>query len=159
MKYLVIGVGNSFRRDDGVGLAVAESVARLQLPGLEVLLTAGEPAAILDAWADVDVAVAVDAASTGEADPGRIQRWTPDAMSVRPGTSSHELGLPQAYALGRALGRAPRSLVVLTVEMADAGLGTGLSAPVAAAVPGAVDAVLAEFGIGRPRDFRQAIKD
>ena len=30
---LVIGIGNDFRRDDGVGLAVAAEIAERRLPG------------------------------------------------------------------------------------------------------------------------------
>jgi hydrogenase maturation protease len=41
-------------------------------------------------------------------------------------------------ALARALDRLPGRLVVLAVEGADFGAGTGLSAPVAAAVDGVV---------------------
>lgn len=152
MKHLVIGVGNSFRRDDGVGLAVADEIARLALPDVEVMTAIGEPGAILDAWSGVEVVVAVDAGWTDESHPGRIRRWTPEAMSAFPGTSSHAFGLPETYALGRALGRMPGSLVVLTVDIANLGVGLGLSPLVAAAVPGAVDAVLAEFGMTPRRD-------
>ena len=155
----MIGVGNKFRRDDGVGLAVAEQIAGLGIADLDVLATMGEPGAIIDAWAGAELAVAVDAVSTDESVPGRIRRWTPEAIAVAPGTSSHAFGLRQTYALGRALGRVPDSFIVLTVDMADDGLGPGLSAPVAAAVPEAVDAVLAEFGVTRRRDLGPAIED
>ena len=42
--------------------------------------------------------------------------------------SSHAFGLPQAYALGEALGRIPGRLVVLTVDIADVSYGVGLHA-------------------------------
>jgi hydrogenase maturation protease len=142
---LVIGIGNGFRRDDGVGLAVANEVARRHLPGVEVMTAIGEPGAILDAWAGVPTVVVVDAAVSADATPGRIRRWTPDAATDSPATSSHSLGLAQTYALARALGRLPGRLAVLTVDIVDCGLGPGLSAPVAACVTDAVDAVLAEL--------------
>ena len=141
----MIGIGNSFRRDDGVGLAVADEVARRDLPGIEVMTAIGEPGAILDAWAGVPTVVVVDAAVSPDAIPGRIRRWTPDARPDSAPTSSHALGLAQTYALGRALGLLPGRLVVLTVDIVDRGLGSGLSDPVAACVTDAVDAVLDEF--------------
>ncbi|MFE3825645.1 hypothetical protein [Streptomyces sp. NPDC059092] len=49
--------------------------------------------------------------------------------------STHALGLGETVALATALNRVPRSLVVHAVEGADFTLGTGLSAPVAAALP------------------------
>lgn len=146
MKRLVIGIGNSFRRDDGVGLAVADEVARRNLPGVEVMTAIGEPGAILDAWAGLPTVVVVDAAVSADATPGRIRRWTPDASGDSAATSSHAFGLAKTFALARALGRLPDRLVVLTVDIADYGLGPGLSAPVAACVTDAVDAVLAELG-------------
>ncbi len=155
----MIGIGNSFRRDDGVGLAVASEIAKLGLAGVEVLTAIGEPGVILDAWADAESVVAVDAALADGSTPGRIRRWTPDATTESNVTSSHAFGLPQTYALGEALGRIPRSLVVLTVDIGDAASGVGLSAPVAAAVPDAVDAVLAEFGLTRRGDLRPVIED
>jgi len=145
----VIGIGNSFRGDDGVGLAVAETIRSLALPGIEVLAATGEPGAILDAWAGVDSVVVVDANMTKDSIPGRLRRWTPEALVELPVTSSHSFGLPQTYALGQALDRKPRSLVVFSVDIADAAAGVGLSAPVAAAVHDAVDAVLTELGCSR----------
>ena len=47
---LMIGIGNNFRRDDGVGLAVADEVAKRGLAGVRVMTAIGEPGAILDAW-------------------------------------------------------------------------------------------------------------
>jgi hydrogenase maturation protease len=148
LKSLVIGIGNAFRHDDGVGLTVAEAITRLELPDLQVLAAIGEPGELIDAWATADSVVVVDAAVVDDSEPGRLRRWTPDTVKESPVTSSHAFGLAQAYGLGRALGRLPRSLVVLSVDIADASDGLGLSDAVAAAVPDVVDAVLAEFGLG-----------
>ena len=48
--------------------------------------------------------------------------------------------------LGRVLGRMPQQLILYAIEVADVSIGLGLSAPVAAAVPALVDAVLRELG-------------
>jgi hydrogenase maturation protease len=128
------------------------------LADVRVLTSTGEPGELLDAWDGVPLAVVVDAAVGDGAVPGRVRRWVCDdepAASV----SSHSLGLPATYALGQALGRVPEELVVLTVDVADATLGPGLSAPVAAAVRDAVDAVLDEFGVTDRRDLRPATED
>ena len=56
--------------------------------------------------------------------------------------SSHDLSVRQAYDLSRVLGRAPKSVVLVTVDAADTGHGQGLSPAVASALPDAVDVVL-----------------
>ncbi len=142
---MVIGVGNSFRRDDGVGPAVAEEIARRNLSGVRALVATGEPGALLDAWTGAGLAIVVDAAMGEGASPGRIRRWTPDQDGVSGVVSSHAIGLPQAYALGEALKQLPDRLVGYSVDIDDADHGVGMSPDVAAAVPRMVDAVLAEL--------------
>lgn len=143
---VVIGIGNSFRRDDGIGLAVADRIAERRLPGVHVMTATGEPAALLDAWTGAARAVVVDAAAGDDATPGRVRRWSADDLdAAATAVSSHALGLAQTTALGRALGRMPAKLVVFTVEIADSGHGVGLTPAVAAAVPEVVAAILAEL--------------
>ncbi|BBX07332.1 hydrogenase maturation protease [Mycolicibacterium aichiense] len=143
---LVIGIGNDFRTDDGVGLAVAAEVARRGMPDVEVISALSDPGQILDSWTDVPLVVVVDAASGPDVVAGRIRYWIPGDDHQPTAVSSHSLGLPEIYALGQALGRVPRRLVVLTVEIEDSSHGVGLSPAVADAVPTAVEAVLAEVG-------------
>lgn len=140
---VVIGIGNSFRRDDGVGLAVAERIAQCGMPGVRVMTATGEPAAVLDAWSGAAHAVVVDAAAGQDATPGRIRRWSAADLRVEAAVSSHTLGLAQTAALGRALGRMPGELVVFTIDVADTGHGVGLTPAVAAAVPKVIDSILA----------------
>ena len=52
VETLVIGVGNAFRGDDGVGLIVAQKLRALTLPGVTVLEQSGEGTALLEAWGD-----------------------------------------------------------------------------------------------------------
>jgi hydrogenase maturation protease len=142
---LVIGIGNDFRRDDGVGLAVAAEIAERPLTGVRVMTAIGEPASILEASSGVRLVVAVDAAVGEGSTPGRIRRWTPDDDDQPAVVSSHALGLPQTYALGQAVGQMPQKLVVFTVDIEDIGHGDTLTPAVAAAVPAAVEAVLDEL--------------
>jgi hydrogenase maturation protease len=139
---VVIGVGNSYRRDDGVGPAVAAAVEALRLPGVRVVHCAAETTAILDAWDGAGLAVVVDAAAGGT--PGRVSHCGIDDFVERTAVSSHELGLKQSYELAVILGRAPDSIVVVTVDVSDTGHGVGLSPPVAAALPEAVRVVAAQ---------------
>ena len=44
------GSGNPFRRDDGIGPAVAAAIERRHLPGVRVVISDGEPSGLLEAW-------------------------------------------------------------------------------------------------------------
>ena len=132
---VVIGIGNEFRRDDGVGLAVAAEIAKRRLSGVRVISAIGEPGSILEAWTGVPLVVAVDAAMGEGATPGKIRRWTPGDEDQPAVVSSHALGLPQTYALGHALGQIPEKLVVFTVDIENISHGVTLTPAVAAAVP------------------------
>jgi hydrogenase maturation protease len=141
---IVIGIGNDFRRDDGVGLTAAHRIAERNLPGVRVVSGISEPAALLEAWSGATRAVVVDAV-TGANSAGRIRRWTGPDLETSAVVSSHTLGLAQTYALGQALARMPNELVVFTVDVIDTNHGIGLTQAVAAAVPSLVDAIIDEL--------------
>ncbi|WP_158888143.1 hydrogenase maturation protease [Amycolatopsis anabasis] len=146
-RAVVIGVGNEYRHDDGIGIAVVDELRERDLPGVRVLVSDGEPAALLDAWTGVELAIVVDAVLCEPSTPGRIWRSIVDGLTPSAGAaSSHALGIPDALRLGEALGRVPGELVVFAVEAADLDLGVGLSPPVSAALPEVIRAVLAELG-------------
>ncbi|MFJ9535946.1 hydrogenase maturation protease [Streptomyces sp. NPDC101225] len=162
-RIAVIGVGNEFRRDDGVGWAVLarlrERAARAPLPPGSVHATCdGDPGRLIGLWEDADLAVVVDAAHAHPGTPGRVHRLELDGglLAQSSTTSSHGLGLGEAVELARALGRLPRRLVVYAVEGADSSLGTGLSPAVAAAVEPLARAVEREIARHRPAAGRPA---
>ena len=49
---VVIGIGNPYRRDDGVGPALIEALETTGLPGVRLVAADGEPAALIDASQD-----------------------------------------------------------------------------------------------------------
>ena len=140
---VLVGVGNPWRRDDGVAAAVLAAAGHRLPPNVELVETDGEPSRLIDAWTDVGLAVVVDAVSSGAA-PGTIHVWR-DAREIAraaPSTGSHALGVADAVALGHALDRLPGTLVVVSVEVADTSPGHGLSPAVAAAVDAAVAVIV-----------------
>lgn len=140
-RFAVIGVGNEFRRDDGVGWATVvrlkERAEQRPLPSGTVLATCdGDPGRLIGLWEGADLAVVVDAAHAHPGHPGRVHRLQVDTDQLnRPSTtSSHGLGLGEAVELSRVLGRLPGRLVVYAVEGADCSVGTSMSAAVSAVV-------------------------
>jgi hydrogenase maturation protease len=145
MTVVVIGVGNTHRRDDGVGPAVAAKIAADCPAGVRVVTCVVEPTAILDAWDGADLAVVIDAAAGEGVVAGRVRRCEIGDLGHRGGFSSHDLDLAQTYELARVLGRAPSRVVVVSVEVADVGYGVGLSCQAAQAVPRMAAMVLDEL--------------
>lgn len=142
-RTVVIGIGNEYRRDDGIGPAVLAQLQRLAPAGVELFAADGETTSLLDVWTGTDLAVVVDAVLCEPSEPGRIHRTTLGEAPPGPATAStHSFGIPDAIRLAEVLGRAPRTLVVIAVEAADLGFGVGLSPAVADALPLAVSAVL-----------------
>ncbi|MEE1784939.1 hydrogenase maturation protease [Streptomyces sp. SP17BM10] len=164
-RIVVIGVGNDFRRDDGVGWAVvarlAEGAERQPLPaGTALAVSDGDPARLIGLWEGAVLAIVVDAAHAHPGLPGRVHRLELDTEGLSPAggaTSSHGLGLGEAVELARVLGRLPGRLVVYAVEGADTSLGTGLSTPVAATVEPLVRRIVKDLAPHRgPAAHRKA---
>jgi hydrogenase maturation protease len=153
VRVLVVGVGNPYRRDDGVGIAVARALRALALPGVEVCERCGEGTDLIAAWADHRVVFVVDAVRSG-VPHGTVHRFEPtegQSDSNAPlvparifrGTS-HQIGVGEAIELGRLLGTLPSRLVVYGVEGAEFRDGVGLSAPVEQGAAQVVISIAAE---------------
>ncbi|MET0728041.1 MAG: hydrogenase maturation protease [Acidimicrobiales bacterium] len=155
----VIGMGNPFRRDDGVGLEVVRRAADDLPEGVPVVEVDGEPARLLEAWSGADTAVIVDSVRS-DASAGTVHRFEIRAGSEafpawRPGTSSHGAGLAAAVGLGRALDQLPPHLVVLGVEGQTFSEGPGLTQAVAAVIDDVAQRVLTEVRAMRDADVPQ----
>jgi hydrogenase maturation protease len=144
---VVIGVGNEFRRDDGVGPLVLAELEKSDLPpDVTLTLSDGEPTQLFEAWTGAAIAVVIDAVMCEPSTPGKVHRTTLTGGSLTGmAASTHGLGIPEAVQLADALDLAPLELVVYAVEAGDLGFGVGLSDPVARAVPEVVQAVLDEL--------------
>jgi hydrogenase maturation protease len=132
---IVIGVGNPYRRDDGVGPAVVQRLRPRGLTGVTLAECDGEPTRLLDLWAGADLAVVVDAVRTGSPRPGVIHRRSllHPSVGASNASSSHVMELGDSVALAAALDRLPGTLLLFAVEAADTSLGVGLSPELEAA--------------------------
>ena len=148
---LVIGFGNTLRRDDGAGAVAARRLAAdPRLAGDEVEVREAYqllPEMALDI-AEAELVVFVDADLRGlpgsievhEIDPATAARADADARG-EPGASSHHVGGGELVALAATLsGHAPPAMAV-GIGVADTELGEGLSPAVEAALPKVVEIV------------------
>jgi hydrogenase maturation protease len=162
-RVVVIGLGNPYRCDDGLGPAVAGLLRARRLPGVAVREAPADSAALLGMWSGARLAIVVDAVHGPAARAGRVHRLAVPAAGragrpglarpgrpgrpgkgrpARPGgpdlagtaqAGSHGVRLGPAVELARVLGRLPRRLVLYAVEVTRTGHGRGLSPAVAAA--------------------------
>jgi hydrogenase maturation protease len=151
---VVAAIGSDFRHDDGVGPQVVKKVA--EVPGrrdgvLDCVDALGDPIDLLGVWDGCDLAVVVDATRSG-VPPGSIRIVElDDAAAVLPSISStHGLGVAAVLALSRAVGRAPRRVVLVGIEGTDFTMGQGLTSVVGRSVDEARDAVLSLIAEATP---------
>jgi hydrogenase maturation protease len=143
-RILVIGVGNEYRSDDAVGLAVARLLRQLSLENVRVIEETGEGASLLDSWKGADTVIIVDAASSG-AKPGTIHRVDARARQIPRGLlhySTHAFSVGEAVELARVMGQLPPHVLVYGIEGERFEEGVELSGAVRESVGAVVELVL-----------------
>jgi hydrogenase maturation protease len=150
-EVVVIGLGNTYRSDDGVGIVAAAALDELALPGVRVVTDVVDPMSLLEAWSGAGLAVVIDAAVVTPSTPGRVRSCTlSDLVTSREGLSSHSVDIGRTHALGQVLRQVPDALAVFTVEVADTRHGIGLTPQVARAVPEVVGMAVSEIKRRQP---------
>jgi hydrogenase maturation protease len=155
MTILVAGIGNVFMADDGFGVALADRLARRELPpGVEVVDFGIRGMDLAYAMQDgYDVVVLLDATPRGQP-PGTLYVIEPELDDDDVGIDAHGMDPVKVLALARALGgRPPRTLVVgcepkTRMRGDEEDVVADISEPVRAALDEAVllvESVLAEL--------------
>jgi hydrogenase maturation protease len=134
--------------DDGIGIAAAERLAALPLPGeVEVIDGGTGGLTLLDLMAGAERVILIDAVEMGKP-AGSIVRFAPGEVTMedgRPGLSLHETDLSAVFALGREMDLLPPQIVIFGVEPCSVERRPGLSPAVADALDSLVEAILAEL--------------
>ena len=123
---LIIGIGNPLRRDDGLGRAVAEALARDGPPGCEVRTVYQLTPEVAQWMASARLVVMVDASHEGEPGEVRIRRLSSVAQPSAVGT--HYTTPEELAELTRAVYGYCPPVVMVTMTGADFGLGERCSA-------------------------------
>ncbi len=133
---VVIGVGNEYRGDDGVGIVIARHLRAQLAPEIEVIEASGEGVSLMDAWRGATSVLLLDAAHSG-APPGTIHRFHADTQSIPSAFfnySTHAFSVAEAIELARVLDELPPNLAVYGIEGSSFEPGVGLSPEVEGAV-------------------------
>lgn len=139
MRIRIVGIGTAFG-DDAAGPLVVQSLAAgPELPVRVEAISCRRPLDLLDLLDGADGAILVDATQSGEP-PGTVRELNAgDLREARP-VSSHGLGVREALAMARALGRAPQRIAIIGIE-AESTTGGEVSWPVRAALAEAAEKV------------------
>jgi hydrogenase maturation protease len=144
---IVIGVGNPFRSDDGIGLAVIKQLRKALPAGVAILEETGNGAELLEAWKQANAVILVDAVQSGTS-PGTIYRFDAHEKGLPAWyshCSTHALGVAEAIELARAISELPPQLIIYGVEGLNFSPGTQLSLEVAGVIPEVASRVLEEL--------------
>jgi hydrogenase maturation protease len=161
MRTLVVGLGNPILTDDGVGIWVVRAARACCQPQESAFVEASVGGLrLLDVLEGYERVILVDAIQTPGGKPGDV-RWlrSPNLGASFHSGSSHDLSLAGALDLGRGLGMAlpdDDKILILAIEVEDVlTFGETCTAAVSAAIPRAVETVLAEITEGRPASIGQ----
>ena len=143
-KTVVLGLGNRYLRDDGVGVAVAEELQRRGIGG-GVLVRAHQNIDLwlLSEYSGASRLIIIDAARSGSA-PGTVTEYEvapgPGPLGSFPGL--HSLELQDLIDFANRTGLLSCPTTVIGVEPKDCSVGEGLSQEVGRAVPETVALVI-----------------
>ncbi|MBF2054474.1 MAG: hydrogenase maturation protease [Candidatus Sericytochromatia bacterium] len=145
---LILGIGNRFRRDDGLGPLAVQALQQRSwpIPAPDFACCSGEGTQLMAAWQGYQWVLLIDAIAAGRSDhaAGQLLCWDALTETIPQELfhySSHAFGLAEAVEMARALGELPPQLWIYGLSGADFGAGEGLSEAVSAALPLLLDAV------------------
>ena len=158
---LVQCVGSPYRRDDGVGLLIADELkTRIRCRGIGIESYWGEGTQLMARWPGWRRVYIVDAAHSGAA-AGTLHRIDAGRTVVPTNLfyySTHRFGVAEAVEMARALGGLPETLRLYGIEGADFSAGEGLSPAVEDGAQQLVDELTQVLGAENPRgSHRQAV--
>jgi hydrogenase maturation protease len=143
MKTLILGYGNTLRKDDGLGVYAALALAALTLPDdVEIRTYQQLSPELSPVLAQVDQAIFIDVAlaSSGE-EPGSIKTRALKPRTTQPGSITHHFDPETLLAMAETLyGHAPHA-TLFSVAAASFDLEEGLSPEVTSALPILVESI------------------
>jgi hydrogenase maturation protease len=117
-KFLILGIGNKFRSDDGAGVVAAEKIKKFGIEKFDVKIVDGEGTEIIETWKGYDNVIIIDAVQeNGSA--GKIHEINANEDALESdffNYSSHAFGLAEAINVSRVMNKLPKFLIVYGIE-------------------------------------------
>jgi hydrogenase maturation protease len=136
-KIKIIGLGNPYRGDDGVGLAVIEELKKMSLPDdVELIDSGADDLGIFEHMKTCSHLIIVDAISAGK-EPGTVMEFTAERLNGIRNTRNldiHSFGLAGAIELAKKM-RVQGKITIIGVEPEITNHKEGLSDLVRSKIP------------------------
>lgn len=148
-KIVILGVGNTLLKDEGVGVRVVEELKKTYVFPDNVQLVDGGTQGLwlMPTLQEADHLIVIDAVF-GQCEPGAIYRLERDDLpkGLRAKQSAHDSDLIEALNLCALLDQAPKSVVVVGIEPQDISpYGLELTPGIEARVPELINCVIREL--------------
>jgi hydrogenase maturation protease len=146
---LIYGIGNPYRSDDGVGIRIAEEIAkRIKDPHIEIKWGSIDGVAILDEIVGYDRVIFIDSVKTENGKPGDIYRIKPSSEENAGSFSSHGINFVTALQFGKKFGlNMPHRIDIFAIEIEDnTTFSEQCTEKVRESIPKVIQAVLGEMG-------------
>ncbi|WP_181684964.1 hydrogenase maturation protease [Halorhabdus salina] len=138
----VVGLGNPYRRDDGVGPAIVDRLSERDLPSTDLLDLGDAGFELVHVLAEYEAVVIVDAVDF-DGDPGEIVIFAPDGTAeLRPDRGTHRTAPFELLELAGRIEDAPATVRLVGVQPDDVSYGEGLGQPIANALSDAANTVV-----------------
>lgn len=144
---LIIGVGNEFRGDDAVGLAVLRLLKAKNIAHVTFMEADSGCEMLLESWATAEKVIIIDAVSS-RAKPGTIYCLDALAQPIPENCafySTHAFGIAQNVELARVLGLLPPSMTIYGIAGENFTTGAALSPSVIHAVDEVVALIMLDM--------------
>jgi hydrogenase maturation protease len=143
MKTLILGLGNPFLGDDGVGIFIASKLGKLKL-NVDIKKVCASGFAILDEIQGYDRLILIDSIKTKDGKPGDIYKLGLESLKESIHLCSpHGINLATAIEVGKLIGlELPEEIIICAVEVKDTSFREGCTPEVKRAIPKAVGMIL-----------------
>ena len=145
-KITILGLGNILLKDEGVGVWIAEEIAKRSLPENVDIIDGGTAGIdILSSMKNVDKLIIIDALQ-GDEKPGTVYRLHPKDLPVPSDSylSVHQMNIVEGLNIAQKTGNAPQEAVIIGVEPEDIDWGLGVTSKIQQKFPEIIDIVLEE---------------
>lgn len=145
-KTLVVGVGNPFRHDDGIGLAIVKILQEENNPSMIVVDGGTDGFSLFDRLALYEHAIIIDAVFMGES-PGVIKLFSSQEAKLQikgDALSTHGFGLADVLKLTEEFG-VKTIIKIIGIQPESVDFGAGLSEVVKNSIPQILELVKREI--------------